>query len=49
MQYSTVDEHFGWVVILAVDPAYDPLRAEPRFKALQQRVHINQNTSRTSQ
>jgi TolB-like protein/DNA-binding winged helix-turn-helix (wHTH) protein/Tfp pilus assembly protein PilF len=37
---KAADQHFGWVVILAVDPAFDTLRAEPRFKALQQRVAI---------
>ena len=37
---KAADEHFGWVVILAADPAFDPLRAEPRFKLLQQRVRI---------
>jgi len=40
---KAVDQHVGWVVRLGVEPALDSLRAEPRFKALQQRVHIPQN------
>jgi hypothetical protein len=40
---KAVDQHIGCVVRLGVEPALDSLRAEPRFKALQQRVHIPQN------
>jgi TolB-like protein/DNA-binding winged helix-turn-helix (wHTH) protein/Tfp pilus assembly protein PilF len=36
---QSANEHFAWIVILASDPALDPLRAEPRFKSLMQRVH----------
>jgi TolB-like protein/DNA-binding winged helix-turn-helix (wHTH) protein/Flp pilus assembly protein TadD len=37
---KAVDQHVGWVVRLSVDPALDTVRAEPRFKILQQRVHV---------
>lgn len=36
---QSAKERFAWVVILSSEPAFDPLRADPRFKALLQRVH----------
>jgi tetratricopeptide (TPR) repeat protein len=41
---KAADQHVGWIVLLGVDPALDSLRAEPRFRALQQRVHIPRPT-----
>ncbi len=37
---KAVEQHVGWVVRLGVDPALDNMRAEPRFKELERRVHI---------
>ncbi len=37
---KAADQHVGWLVRLGVDPALDSLRAEPRFKKLEERVHI---------
>ena len=36
----SVQEHDCWVVALGVEPAYDPLRGNPRFEALVDRVGI---------
>ncbi len=38
------DEHVGWVVRFAVDPAFDSLRSEPQFEKLKQRVGIPQTS-----
>jgi len=35
-----VDEHVGWVVRFAVDPAFDSIRTEPQFEKLKRRVGV---------
>jgi len=37
---KAADERVGWVILLGVDPAFDSLRAEPRFEKLKQRLGI---------
>jgi Tfp pilus assembly protein PilF len=37
---QATDERVGWVIRLAVDPAFDDLRSEPEFQALLQRVRV---------
>lgn len=39
---KAVDQHVGWVVRLGVDPALDPIRTEPQFEQLSQRIGIPQ-------
>jgi adenylate cyclase len=41
---QAVDEHVGWVIRLAVDPAFDSLRTQPEFKQLVKRIRIYQAT-----
>jgi hypothetical protein len=36
-----VDDRREWVAYLRVNPIVDPLRAEPRFEALVQRMKFN--------
>jgi TolB-like protein/Tfp pilus assembly protein PilF len=45
---KAADEHVGWVVRLAVEPAFDSLRSEPEFHALIKRVGIPSVSSPTS-
>ena len=35
-----VDQRAGWAVLIGVEPALDNLRNEPRFKILEQRIHV---------
>jgi TolB-like protein/DNA-binding winged helix-turn-helix (wHTH) protein/Tfp pilus assembly protein PilF len=37
---KSADEKVGWVISLGVEPGFDSLRDEPRFKRLQQRVGV---------
>jgi TolB-like protein/DNA-binding winged helix-turn-helix (wHTH) protein/Tfp pilus assembly protein PilF len=37
---KAAEEHVGWIIRIAVDPAFDTLREDPMFKALVKRVGI---------
>jgi hypothetical protein len=37
---KAADEHVGWITCIAVDPALDNLRGDPRFQAVVERVGI---------
>jgi TolB-like protein/DNA-binding winged helix-turn-helix (wHTH) protein/Tfp pilus assembly protein PilF len=37
---KSADEKVGWVVSLGVEPGFDLLRADPRFKKLQERIGV---------
>jgi adenylate cyclase len=37
---QAVDEHHPWAVHFNIDPALDPVRHQPRFRALLQRLGI---------
>src|SRR5262249_52922637 len=41
----SADEKVGWVISLGVEPGFDSLRNEPRFKKLEQRVGVPEANS----
>src|SRR5262249_17454410 len=35
------DQRSGWLVLLRAEPGWDPLRADPRFVSLLERLHLD--------
>jgi serine/threonine-protein kinase len=37
---KAIDERSGWVLYLNIEPLFDPLRSDPRYEALLQRINL---------
>ena len=35
------DEGRGWVIFLGIEPAFDPIRGDPRFRPLLRRARLS--------